>query len=85
MSTQGPHHVPITVVRPRTVLQPVAAALALTLYGTDRAAGQAAGDLTPVTDVAEGADQRRALAMLCDGRAARIDAAMLVVCGSKAA
>ena len=45
-----PYHVPMTSFGPRTVLQPVRQPWRYSDTELDRAAGQAAGDLTPVTE-----------------------------------
>jgi hypothetical protein len=51
----------------------------------DRATGQAAGDLTPVTECRLGAEQRRALAMLATAGSNGLTQQLLVVCSSNAA
>ena len=51
----------------------------------NRAAGQAAGDLTPVTERRLSAEQRRALAMLATVGTKGLTQQFLVVCSSDAA
>jgi len=80
-----PYHVPMTSFGPRTVLQPVRQPWRYSDTELDRAAGQAAGDLTPVTERRLSAEQRRALAMLATAGSNGLTQQLLVVCSSNAA
>jgi hypothetical protein len=72
-------------VRPRTELQPVRQPRHYSDTELDRAAGQAAGDLTPVTERPLSAEQRRALEMLATAGSKGLTLQFLVVCSSEAA
>ena len=80
-----PYHVPMTSFGPRTVLQPVRQPWRYSDTELDRAAGQAAGDLTPVTERRLSAEQRCALAMLATAGSNGLTQQLLVVCSSNAA
>ncbi len=79
-----PYHVPMTSFGPPTVTQPVRQPRRYRNTEPDRAAGQAAGDLTTVTERRLSAEQRRALAMLATAGSNGLTQQLLVVCSSDA-
>jgi hypothetical protein len=80
-----PYPVPATSFGPRTVMQPVRQPWRYSHTELDRAAGQAAGDLTAVTERRLSAEQRRALTMLATAGTNGLTQQLLVVCSSDAA
>jgi hypothetical protein len=68
-----------------TVMQPARQPRRYSDTELNRAAGQAAGDLTPVTERRLSAEQRRALAMLATAGTKGLTQQFLVVCSSDAA
>lgn len=80
-----PYHVPMTSFGPRTVLQPVRQPWRYSDTELERAARQAAGDLTPVTEHRLSVEQSCALAMVATAGSNGLTRQFLIVCSSDAA